>query len=120
MGCGSAKEKIENEIIKAKMERNEIQYEREQQMKLLNELGYNNYKPPVIPDYILPKMINSKNPTIKKKKMARSHKSSKSLNSKRKRIQSFSLKKKTSINSKDTNSDLKAKTFINQSRKMIK
>ena len=112
MGCGSPKEKIEDEIIKAKMERNEIQYEREQQMKLLKEIGCSDYKSPVIPDYILPKMINSKNPTIKKRKMTRSHKSSKSLNSKRKRTQSFTLKKKTTINSKDTNSDLKTKTKI--------
>ena len=103
MGCGNAKEKIEDEILKAKMERNEIQYERSQQMKLLKEMGCNDYKPPVIPDYILPKMNNNKHPTIRKKK---------SLNSKRKRTQSFSLKKKTTINSKDTNIDSKTKSRI--------
>ena len=51
MGCGNTKEKIENELLKAKFERNIIQYERQRQMQLLKELYGTEYKPRVIPNY---------------------------------------------------------------------
>ena len=38
MGCGDAKEKIENEMVKMKMERVEIQMERQKQLKLLKDI----------------------------------------------------------------------------------
>ena len=55
MGCGNTKEKIEDELMNAKMERIEIQYERQRQMNILKELGCDSeYKQPIIPDYTNP------------------------------------------------------------------
>ena len=35
MGCGDAKEKIENEMVKMKMERIEVQMERQKTIKII-------------------------------------------------------------------------------------
>ena len=51
MGCGNPREKIEDELLKAKFERNQIQYERQRQMQLLKELDGTEYKSHVIPNY---------------------------------------------------------------------
>ena len=52
MGCGDAKEKIENEMVKMKMERIEIQMERQKQLKLLKEIDGTEINIKKIPDYI--------------------------------------------------------------------
>ena len=52
MGCGTSKEKIENEMIQMKMARSEVQMERFNQMKLLKEIDGTEVKAPIIPDYI--------------------------------------------------------------------
>ena len=52
MGCGDAKEKIENEMVKMKMERIEVQMERQKQLKLLKDIDGYEIKAPNIPDYI--------------------------------------------------------------------
>ena len=52
MGCGDAKEKIENEMVKMKMERIEVQMERQKQLKLLKDIDGCEIKAPNIPDYI--------------------------------------------------------------------
>ena len=52
MGCHEGKVKLEDEIMKAKLERYQIQMERINQLKLLEELGGKPVKPPTIPDYI--------------------------------------------------------------------
>ena len=52
MGCGDAKEKIENEMVKMKMERVEIQMERQKQLKLLKDIDGIDIKVKKIPDYI--------------------------------------------------------------------
>ena len=52
MGCGDAKEKIENVMVKMKMERVEIQMERQKQLKLLKDIDGINIKVKTIPDYI--------------------------------------------------------------------
>ena len=83
MGCGVTKEKIEDEIMKAKQERTLVQMERINQMKLLEELGFPTFKKPFIPDYLVPVpdiLENKKNKNIcsfnfkknKKKKPERS------------------------------------------------
>ena len=51
MGCGSTKEKIENEMIAMKLERVGIQMERRNQIKLLEEMDGRKIKEPTIPDY---------------------------------------------------------------------
>ena len=66
MGCGNIKEKLEDEIMKAKLARIEVQYERQKQMELLKEIDGKDYKPPIIPDYLTPTSIK-KQPTIRKK-----------------------------------------------------
>ena len=52
MGCGDTKEKLENQMVKMKMERVEVQMERQNQLKLLKEIDGCEYKFKEIPDYI--------------------------------------------------------------------
>ena len=112
MGCGNSKDKIEDELVKAKLERTEIQYERQRQIKLLKELDGTEYKPLVIPDYEIHSIIdknNKKPPLIK----------SKTLKIKHKRNQSFAFKKKSLINRQNTNSEFKIKRKKSIKRKII-
>ena len=53
MGCGSMKEKIENEMIAMKMERVTIQMERKNQIKLLEEIDGRKIIESKIPDYLV-------------------------------------------------------------------
>ena len=59
MGCGNPKEKVEDEMMKMKMKRIELQMERYNQLQLLKEIDGSVIKPPVIPDYLDPKYINN-------------------------------------------------------------
>ena len=52
MGCGNAKEKIENEMIAMKMERTKIQMERRNNIKLLEDIDKRKIIEPSIPDYL--------------------------------------------------------------------
>ena len=52
MGCSDPKVKIESEIIKMKMDRVEIQMERQNQLKLLKDIDGCEIKVNKIPDYI--------------------------------------------------------------------
>ena len=52
MGCGNPREKVENEMIKMKMQRTVIQMERKNQLKLLREIDGKELKFQKIPDYI--------------------------------------------------------------------
>ena len=54
MGCGNPKVKLEDELMILKLERAQIQMERVNQLKLLDEIGGGPYKPATIPDYIAP------------------------------------------------------------------
>ena len=58
MGCGTSKEKVENEMMKLQMERAQVQMERINQLKLLEEIGYRPFKRRSIPDYIAPENNN--------------------------------------------------------------
>ena len=96
MGCGNPREKIEDELLKAKFERNQIQYERQRQMQLLKELDGTEYKSHVIPNYEESAKTNedTKNkPPIKSRTLEMEPKRSRSL--------SF---KKSLINRQKTNS----------------
>ncbi len=55
MGCGNAKEKIENEMIAMKMERTKIQMERRNNIKLLEDIDGRKIEEPNIPDYLAAK-----------------------------------------------------------------
>ena len=98
MGCGTSKEKLEDELLKAKLERTEIQYERQKQIKLLKELDGTEYKSKILPEEEPNANAEeniSKKPQIK----------SKSLKIRPKRSQSFASKKKTFMNRENTNSE---------------
>ena len=52
MGCGTAREKLENEMIMMKLERIGIQMERQNQVKLLEGIDGRKISVPNIPDYL--------------------------------------------------------------------
>ena len=52
MGCSNPREKIENEMVKMKMERIIIQQERQHQLKLLKDIDGKELNIQKIPDYI--------------------------------------------------------------------
>ena len=93
MGCGDAKEKIENEMVKMKMERVEILMERQKQIKFLKDIDGTEINVKKIPDYI---DLNSD--TIIPKKMETESKQKRKSNTKLKLRKSKSL---AGINSKN-------------------
>ena len=52
MGCANNREKLENEMIKLKFQRVQIQMERKNQIKILEGLEKKKITEPVIPDFI--------------------------------------------------------------------
>ena len=52
MGCGNSKEKLENEMIKLKFQRVQIQMERKNQIKILEGIERKKITEPIIPDFI--------------------------------------------------------------------
>ena len=61
MGCETTKEKVEDEMVKMKLEREEIRSERYKLLKILNEMDGYHRKASLIPNYIDPKFENSEN-----------------------------------------------------------
>ena len=62
MGCADSKEKIEDEMIKLKFQRAQIQMERKKQIQLLEEIEGKKIAEPIIPDYI---SVKEEDPPIK-------------------------------------------------------
>ena len=60
MGCGNPKEKLEDELMKTKLERIQVQMERVNQIKLLEEMTGEHIKTAKIPDYIADDTIKNK------------------------------------------------------------
>ena len=60
MGCGSAREKIEDEMMVYKLERMEIQMEKEKELKKLAEIEGHAIERHQIPDYIDPEFAKEK------------------------------------------------------------
>ena len=60
MGCSDPREKIENEMMKIKMSRIEIQMERYNQLEKLKGINGGEIKMPIIPDYIDQKFLNDR------------------------------------------------------------
>ena len=119
MGCGNTKEKIEDEILKAKMARAELQYERQQQMKLLKDLDGTDYKPPIIPDYIMPHIVKKNfNTNIKRKTIQ--YIKPKTIRLRPRRSRSFALKKKIDLDKEDTFSESKVTRKKSFKRKTLK
>ena len=112
MGCGNAKEKIENEILKVKMVRNVVQYERRKQLELLKGIDGCEQEIPIIPDYIDTTPIGHH---IKNKKNSIPVPSSKPRKKKKlrpKRSSSFKLKKNALISKADTIDETKQRNSI--------
>ena len=60
MGCSSAREKIEDEMMVYKLERMEIQMEKEKELKKLAEIEGHAIERHKIPDYIDPEFAKEK------------------------------------------------------------
>ena len=108
MGCGSAREKLENEMILMKLERIGIQMERQNQVKLLENIDGRKIKVPQIPDYLESK-LQIKEISNNKKKLNRRMLTSKKYLPVQKRSKSVYIRNK--LRSQETNiiSDKKRK-----------
>ena len=93
MGCGSAREKLENEMILMKLERIGVQMERQNQIKLLENIDCRKIKVPEIPDYLENK-LQIKEISNNKKKLNRKMFMSKKKLPVQKRSQSVYIKNK--------------------------
>ena len=60
MGCGSPREKIEDEMMVYKLERMEVQMEKEKELKKLAEIEGHTIERHFVPDYIDPKFAKEK------------------------------------------------------------
>ena len=60
MGCTGEREKIEDKMMLMKLERMEIQMEKEKELKKLSEMEGHNIKRQPIPDYIDPEFAREK------------------------------------------------------------
>ena len=65
MGCGNAKKEIENQMMIMQLERVNIQMERANNLKLLEDIDGFKRKAISIPDYIDPKFSQQRNKSIK-------------------------------------------------------
>ena len=108
MGCGSAREKLENEMILMKLERIGIQMERQNQVKLLENIDGRKIKVPEIPDYLESK-LQTKEISNNRKKLNRRMFTSKKNLPMQKRSKSVYIKNK--LRNQETNviSDKKRK-----------
>ena len=60
MGCGTAREKLEDEMMVYKLERMEIQMQKEKELKKLAEIEGHTIERHQIPDYIDPQFAKEK------------------------------------------------------------
>ena len=61
MGCGGAKEKLEDQMMLVKLKRMEIQMEKEKELKKLSEIEGKPVQRGIVPDYIDPEFAREKN-----------------------------------------------------------
>ena len=61
MGCAGEREKIEDKMMLMKLERMEVQMEKEKELKKLSDIEGHTIKGGYIPDYIDPKFAKEKN-----------------------------------------------------------
>ena len=61
MGCSGPREKIEDKMMLMKLERMEIQMEKEKELSKLSQIEGHKIKPCHVPDYIDPKFAKEKN-----------------------------------------------------------
>ena len=61
MGCSGPREKLEDKMMLMKLERMEIQMEKEKELNKLSQIEGHKIKPGYVPDYIDPKFAKEKN-----------------------------------------------------------
>ncbi len=61
MGCSGPREKLEDKMMLMKLERMEIQMEKEKELSKLSQIEGHKIKPSHVPDYIDPKFAKEKN-----------------------------------------------------------
>ena len=103
MGCAGEKEKLEDKMMLMKLERMELQMEKEKQLKKLSELEGHEIKRNHIPDYIDPKFAREKQIYDDDDENIRDKKTDESLR-----------KTKKGINGKKGKNDKKRKEKINK------
>ena len=96
MGCGNAREKIENEMIALKLERVGVQMERKNQIKLLEDIDGTKIKEPIIPDQLV---LNPKDKNNEKVILTKN-------SEKRSRSKSYNIKNKSQTKNIKTNSTM--------------
>jgi len=103
MGCSDPREKLEDEMMKMKMARIELQMQRYNQLKLLKNIDGIDVTTPVIPDYIDPQFLKDQliknvcsSTTLNKVMIP-------NLKTKKDRSKSFAIKRKTIANIKKPN-----------------
>ena len=111
MGCGDSKEKIEDEMIKLKFQRTQIQMERKKQIKLLEEIEKKKITEPIIPDYIC---LQQEKPAIKK---AQTEEKRKPASDKKVRIKEDKKKKTPEKKSKNKSAKIKTRHKKTESTK---
>ena len=100
MGCGNPKEKVEDEMMKMKMARIELQMERHKQLQLLKKIDGCDMKTPSIPDYIDQNFLND---YISKKRNSESIININDIPRRTKRSKSFAIKRKLQNNENQEN-----------------
>ena len=92
MGCENTKEKLEDQMMKMKMARIEVQMERFKSLQLLKDMDGTELKTPIIPDYIDKDFLlqNEKNSST-----TLNQDNSPTNRNKTRRSKSFALKRKT-------------------------
>ena len=99
MGCGNSKEKLEDEMIKLKFQRAQIQMERKNQIKILEGIERKKITEPIIPDFI---SFQKEKPA---KKILTETKENKSVDKKEKK----SKKEKEKVDNKKRSKSVKTK-----------
>ena len=115
MGCGNSREKIEDQMMKLKMSRIEVQMERFNHLEKLKNMDGLQRKAPLIPDYIDQNFIND----YFLKKM-NSTSNGDTLRRKPRRSKSFAVKRKSQIFEKKAPTRRLSRKGLTIKRKSIK
>ena len=115
MGCGNSREKIEDQMMKLKMARIEVQMERYNHLEKLKSMDGRQRKAPLIPDYIDRTFIN--NYFLKK---LNSTSNEDTLRRRPGRSKSFAIKRKSKIFEKKTQTRRFSRKGLTLKRKSLK
>ena len=115
MGCGNSREKIEDQMMKLKMSRIEVQMERYNNLEKLKSMDGRQRKAPLIPDYIDQNFIN--NYYLKK---LNSTSNEVTLRHRPRRSKSFAVKRKTKIFEKKSQTSRMSRKGLTVKRKTVK